>query len=79
MKNVDIVDRRAYFRVLYLRAALCANLWFSEKIRGQELANNLFAANFTQNWFNFINLLITFDGKPARGDRWKSDKFVAMR
>ena len=55
MKNVDIVDIRAYFRILYLRAARRFNLLLREEIWGHESANDLFAATLSQNWFKFIN------------------------
>ena len=55
VKNVDIVDIRAYFRILYLRAARRFNLLLREEIWGHESANDLFAATLSQNWFKFIN------------------------
>ena len=79
MKNVDIVDIRAYFGILYLQAALRDNLLSREEIWGHESANNLSAATLSQNRFKFISWLITFDGKPTRGERWKNNKFAAMR
>lgn len=55
VKNVDIVDIRAYFRILYLRAARHFNLLLREEIWGHESASDLFAATLSQNWFKFIN------------------------
>ena len=55
VKNVDIVDIRAYFRILYLRAARRFNLLLREETWGHESASDLFAATLSQNWFKFIN------------------------
>lgn len=77
--DVDIVDIRAFFGILYLRAAKRVNLQNMRTIWYHESSMELFDACMSLNRFQFISRFITFDDKPTRGERWVYDKYACFR
>ena len=78
-RKVDKIDISSFIGLLYLRAAFRLNLRETLEIWNHESSHDIFSSTMSYNRFQFIRKFITFDDKPTRNDRWKSDKFACLR
>ena len=78
-KKVDLIDRKAFLGLLYLRARLKLNMSDCEKIWYHETANDFFEAMMSLNRFIFISRFITFDEKSTQAEHWRYDKFACTQ
>ena len=76
---VDLLDVKAFFGLLYMRARFKVNLMDRKTIWHHEVANDFFQATMSLNRFVFISRFLTFDEKTTREERWMKDKFACMR
>ena len=60
-KLFDMVELKAFFGLLYLRALLKSNLFLADVICYHELSNDLFVATLNMKRFRFISHFIEFD------------------
>ena len=78
-KLLDMVELKAFFGLLYLRASLKSNLALADVIWYQESSNDLFAATMSMKRFQFISRFIEFDVRKTCEEYWKHDKLACMR
>ena len=74
-----MVELKAFFGLLYLRASLKSNLYLADVIWYHESSNDLFAATMSMKRFQFISRFIEFDVSKTCEERWKHNKFSSMR
>ena len=79
IKEIDVVDLYATFGLMYFRGLYNLNnhdlnILFSEKHGPPP-----FGATMSRQRFEFIIAHICFDDPETRTDRWKHDRFAAMR
>ena len=75
----DSIEIKAFFGLLYIRAALNVNVPGTETIWYHQFSNDLFVATMSMNRFSFLSTFLTFDDKISRDERWKYDKFACIR
>lgn len=76
---VDLDEIKAYFGILYLRAALKQNLRNSYLIWYHESSCSIFPATMRLNRFSFITRFLQFDDRSTREEHKKYDKFACFR
>ena len=76
---VDFDEIKAYFGILYLRAALKQYLLNSYSIWYHESSYSIFPATMSLNRFSFITRFLQFDDRSTRVERKKYDKFACFR
>ena len=76
---INLDELKAYFGILYLRAALKQNLQDSYSIWYHESSCSIFPATMSLNRFSFITRSLQFDDRSTREECKKCDKFVCFR
>ena len=76
---IDLDELKAYFGILYLRAALKQNLQDSNSIWYHESSCSIFPATMSLNCFSLIPRFLQFDDLSTREERKKYDKFACFR
>ena len=79
VKETDIIELKALIRLLYLRAALQLNIFKTREIFFHESSHEIFAATMSHNRFAFLICFLEFDDKETQRQRWREDKFAAIR
>ena len=79
MKETDLIGLKALIGLLYLRAALQLNIFKTREIFFHESSHEIFAATMSYNRFAFLIRFLEFDDKETRRQRWREDKFAAIR
>ena len=79
MKETDLIELKALIGLLYLRAALRLNIFKTREIFFHESSHEIFAATMSYNRFAFLIRFLEFDDKKTRRQRWREDKFAAIR
>ena len=59
----DSIEIKAFFGILYVRAALKVNMLSTKTIWYHESSNDLFAVTMSMDRFNFLSFFLTFDDK----------------
>ena len=75
-KLLDMVELKAFIRLLYLQASLKSTFpswWYLKS------SNGFFATTVSKKCFQFISRFFEFDVRKTREERWKHDKFACMR
>ena len=78
-KEIDLIELKAWLGLHYIRGLYQHNLWLLERLWDKEIGPQVYNATMSRNRFKFIMRFITFDNKETRAERYKSDKFAAMR
>ena len=78
-KEADMIEIRAVFGILYLRAAKHLNLQIVRDVFSHESSLDIFQNTMSQNRFVFLVRMLSFDDKDTRAERWKLDKYAAFR
>ena len=65
----DSIEIKAFFGILYVRAALKVNVLSTKTIWYHESSNDLFAVTMSMNRFSFLSFFLTFDDKISRDER----------
>ena len=76
---IDLDELKAYFGILYLRAALKQNLRDSYSIWYHESSCSIFPVTMSLNRFSFITRFLQFDDRSTREERKKYDNFACFR
>ena len=79
VKETDLIQLKALIALLYLKAALQLNILKTREIFFHESSHEIFAATMSYNRFAFRICFLEFDEKESRQQRWKEDKFAAIR
>ena len=79
VKETDLIKLKALIGLLYLRAALQLNIFNTREIFFHERSHEIFAATMSYNRFAFLIRFLEFDDKETRWQRWREDKFAAIR
>ena len=79
VKETDLIKLKALIGLLYLRAALQLNIFNTREIFFHERSHEIFAATMSYNRFAFLIRFLEFDNKETRWQRWREDKFAAIR
>ena len=79
MHNVDEAELYALIGVCYARGLLGQNLHSTDVLFDDSTGHNVFAATFGKRRFKFLLSVISFDDPFTRPQRYKYDKFAAMR
>ena len=77
-KLLGMVELRAFFGLLYLRASLKSNLFLATVVWYHESSKYLFAATMSMKHFQFISRFIEFDVRETHEERWKHLSFTSM-
>ena len=79
VKETDLIELKALIGLLYLRAALQLNIFKTRDIFFHESSHEIFPATMSYNRFVFLICFLEFDDKETRSQRWREDKFAAIR
>ena len=79
VKETDLIELKALIGLLYLRAALQLNIFKTKEIFFHESSHEIFAATMSYNRFASLICFLEFDDKETRRQRWREDKFAAIR
>ena len=79
VKETDLIELKALIGLLYLRAALQLNIFKKREIFFHESSHQIFAATMSYNRFAFLIRFLEFNDKETRQQRWRKDKFAAIR
>ena len=79
VKETDLIELKALIGLLYLRAALQLNIINTREIFFHESSHEIFAATMSYNRFAFLIHFLELDDKETRRQRWREDKFAAIR
>ena len=78
-KVTDAVEVHAFLGLLYYRGLYGMNCHHTDYIFGTTFGPPVFSATMSCSRFKFLLVHISFDDHTTRQDRWKSDRFSAMR
>ena len=79
VKETDLIELKALIGLFYLTAALQLNIVKTREIFFHGSSHQLFAATMSYNRFAFLICFLEFDDKETRRQRWREDKFAAIR
>ena len=79
MKETDLIKLKALIGLLYLRAALQLNIFKTREIFFHESSHDISPAPMSYNHFAFLIRFLELDDKETRWQRWREDKFAAIR
>ena len=79
MKVTDLIKIKALNGLLYLRAALQQNISKTRETFFHKSSQEIFAATMSYNCFSFLMCFLAFDDKETRSQRWREDKFSAIK
>ena len=75
----NLIEIKALIGLLYLRVALLLNIFKTREIFFHESSHKIFAATVSYSHFSFLMRFLEFDDKETRPERWREDKFTAIR
>ena len=78
MDDVDMIELRAFIGLLYYRGLLGLSKQSVKKLWGEN-GHPVFNATMSLKRFEFLNSKVSFDDKNTREERWKIDRFAAIR
>ena len=78
-KPTDIHEIRALIGLFYLRGALNQNLHPAKDLFYHDSSCDVFAATMNYMRFCFLCQMVHFDDKETRAERWRIDRFTALR
>ena len=79
VKEIDEVDFRAFIGLVYLRGLYGLNTYDIRTLFSDEHGMPVFSATMSRVRFEFILKHLCFDDHTTREDRWKNDRYAAMR
>ena len=77
--ETDLVELKAVLGLLYMRGLYQQNLWLVDRLWNPQIGPSVYSATVSLNRFKFILRFVTFDDPETRNERWKTDKFTAIR
>lgn len=77
--ETDLPEIKAWLGLHYIRGLYQHNLWLMERLWDKEIGPKIYNATMSMNRYKFIMRFVTFDNKETRAERYKKDKFAAMR
>ena len=75
----DVVEIRAFIGLIYMRGLMRLSHMDQELLFSDVIGPPIFSAVMSKNRFCFLHAHICFDDPATRNDRWKTDKFAAIR
>ena len=78
-KTTDLIEIKAFIGLLYLRGAINFNTTDVNIVFSHEATHKVFSATMAKNRFKFLEQFIQFDDKHTRPERWRGDKYAAIR
>ena len=79
VKIIDDVDLRAFIGIMYLRGLYGLNRHNIRVLFSDRHGMPVFGATMSRLRFEFILKYLSFDDHTTREERWKQDRFAAMR
>ena len=76
--ETDMDELRAFLGLTYYRGLLGLSKQTIKRLWAKN-GHPIFAATMSRNRFKFLNSKISFDDRESREERWKSDRFAAIR
>ena len=73
------IELKALFGLLYYRALLGLSKVKSSRLFEKKLGHPIFGATMHRNRFTFLLGQLRFDDKASRKQRWRADRFAAIR
>ena len=77
--STDSVEIVGFIGLVYLRGLLCMNLHDIKYVYDFMFGQPFFRATMSKERFKFLRACISFDNGVTRNERWKKDKFSAIR
>ena len=78
LEDVTMLELRAFIGLMYYRGLLGLSKQSTSKLWGEN-GHPVFTATMSKKRFDFLNSKVSFDDKETREERWKSDRFAAIR
>ena len=79
LKETTNEEIRAFFGPLFIRGSTKQHLRFTNKLFLHKSSKSAVKARMSLNRFNFLVATMQFDNSEDRQERWKNDRFTAMR
>ena len=77
--HTNLVEMKAFHGLNYLRGLLLQNMWHHERLFDPEIGHPVFTATMSRNRFKFLFRVLRFDNPETWPERFRKDKFAAMR
>ena len=78
-KPLTIIELKAFFGLFYVRGLLKLNYSDKSMLWEDKIGHPIFAATMSEKRFSFICRFLIFDDPLTRRQRWKTDRFAAIR
>ena len=79
LKRTNLIEVRAFIGLMYIRGLLGQNSLSAKILFANETGHPIFGATMSKDRFVFLTAHISFDDEETRNDRWKHDRFAAIR